>query len=149
MVRLSDWYMKIAESGEVVVYGVDNYGGSRRFVMDSSIIVEIGEDGFSFQTIKEKREYECKVSDLYTRKYTTPIEMFESCGKIVNQLKPSMMYFLYELVSGVQTQKKPVLVQKPAFSLEALKEKYNECLGEYKNLDFTYWMENISIYGKK
>ena len=148
MASLSEWYVKMAESGDVVVYGVDNYRGSRRFIIDPSTVT-IREDGFSFQAVRENREYECRVCDLSTRHYTTPIELFESCGKVVNKLNPSVMYFLYELVAGVQTQKNPVLVKKTAFSLENLKEKYSEYLGEYKDLDFTYWGENISIYGKR
>lgn len=146
MASLSQWYMKIAESGDVVVYGIDSYRGSRKFVIDPSTVT-ICEDGFWFEAVREKREYECSIHRLYTKQYTTPIELFKSCGKVVNELKPSIMYFLYELVAGVQTQKNPALVKKPAFSLEDLKEKYSEYLGEYKNLDFTYWVDNISIYG--
>lgn len=148
MARLSQWYMKIAESGDVVVYGIDSYRGSRKFIIDPSTVT-ICEDGFLFEAVREKREYECKVCDLSMKQYATPIEFFAGCGKVINKFKPSIMYFLYELVAGIQTQKNLVLVKKTAFSLENLKEKYSEYLGEYKDLDFTYWVDNISIYGRK
>lgn len=59
----------------------------------------------------------------------------------------SMVVFIYDLISAIQSQKFPFL--KRPFSLDNLKKKYGEHLGEYKNLDFSKWVAEISVFGHR
>ena len=140
MESLSQWFVKMSKNGEVVVYGIFKYWGLNRFIIDPSTVI-IYEDGFSFEEEKKNRVYKCDIKDFDGKHCITSSEE-RIRGK---ELKPSVAYFIYDLISAIQSQKLPIL--QKSFSLEELKEKYAEYLGEYKDLHFNEWVAGISFFG--